>query len=83
MAKKVFHDTILYYKGTNHDVLENTTGSNDVSAGKFYKVKHWDPPPVGWLKWNNDASRIADKHATMISYVCRIMVVKFILLIGR
>lgn len=44
MANKVFHDTILYNKGTNLNVIERTAGSNVVSVGKFYKVKQWDLP---------------------------------------
>lgn len=31
----------------------------------------WQPPPVGWLKWNTDASRIDKKRSTTISYVSR------------
>lgn len=69
-AKKIFHKTILYDKGTNLNNLENTAGPEDINAGKIYKVKHWAPPPIGWL-WNTNASRIGAKCATMINYVCQ------------
>lgn len=50
-AEKIFHNTMLYNKGTNLNNLENVAGSKDNNAGKIYKVKHWDLPPIGWLKW--------------------------------
>lgn len=39
-AEKIFHNTMLYNKGTNLNNLENVAGSKDNNAGKIYKVKH-------------------------------------------
>lgn len=27
------------------------TGSNTVNVDKVYRFNHWDPPPIGRLKW--------------------------------
>lgn len=42
-----------------------------MNACKFYKVKHWDPPPVRWLKWNTDASKSGARRTSTISYALR------------
>lgn len=34
-------------------------------------LKHWDLPPVGWLKWKRDAFRIEARTSTTIGNVCR------------
>lgn len=58
VAKKLFHNTILYNKNANLNSLEDIARSKVMNASRFYKVKHWDPPPFRWLKWNNDASNL-------------------------
>lgn len=70
MPKKVDHDSDLYYKGTNLIDPTNFTGPNTTNAGKAFKFKYRDPPLVGCLKWNTDASKILITSATTISYVC-------------
>lgn len=50
---------------------EDISGSKVMDAGKIHKFKHWDPPPIGWLKWKTFASRIGTRHKLVTSYVCR------------
>lgn len=50
MAKKTFHNTILYNKSVNPNCLEDIAGSKVMDAGKIHMVKHSDPLLVGWLK---------------------------------
>lgn len=42
-----------------------------INVGKAFGVKHWDPPPIGWLKWITKASKISVANGITISYVCR------------
>lgn len=71
MAKIKFSDMILYNKSGNLDFIDEFVGSKVLDAGKIHKVKHWGPPPTGWLKWDTDASRIGAKRTSTISYVCK------------
>lgn len=64
-------DMILYNKSTNLNCLDDFAGSKVSNAGKIHKIKHLDPPSVGWLKWNTDASRIRAKCISTISYACK------------
>lgn len=45
MARKIFRDTVLYDKGTNLNASANIVGYNNISVGRVFKVKHWDPSP--------------------------------------
>lgn len=58
MANKIFSDTNLFNKSANLNCLDDFAGSKILNAGKNFKAKHWDPPPVGWLKRNTGASRM-------------------------
>lgn len=49
MESKVYHDTILYHKGTNIIDVANLVGPSMMSAGKIFKVKHWDLLLLGGL----------------------------------
>lgn len=40
MANKVYHDTVLYHKGTNIIDVANLVDPSMMSVGKVFKVKH-------------------------------------------
>lgn len=69
MANKVYHDTALYYKGTDLIDITKFTGSDMLSAGKAFKVKHWDPTSIGWLKGNMNASIISTMKGTTVGHI--------------
>lgn len=50
---------------------DDVVGSEVKNASHTYKVKHWKPPPVGWLKWNTEASRLEARHTRTINYVSK------------
>lgn len=62
---------VLYNKSVKLNCLEDIAGSKVTNEGKCHKVKNQDTPPIGWLKWNTDTSRIGPTHTSTVSYVCR------------
>lgn len=50
MAKKAFHNRILHNKSINLKCLEDIAGFKVTDTEKLHKVKHWDPPTVGWFQ---------------------------------
>lgn len=48
---------------------DNNVGKRSQDNHKRIKVNHWNPQPVGWLKWNIDASRIDARHLSTIGIV--------------
>lgn len=52
----------MYNKNSNFTCLDEFGGSNIVNAGKIRKTKIWNPPSVGLLKWNTDASMVGKKR---------------------
>lgn len=70
LAKNTFLNTLLYNKSINVDDLEVVIGSKVNDTDSIHSVKHWDLP-MGWLKWNTDASRLKATHSITISCVCR------------
>lgn len=59
----------MYNTSTRYNCLDEVVGSNVVNA--VHKIKHWVPPPIGWPKWNIDASKIGEKKSSTSSYVYR------------
>lgn len=51
LARRTFHNTTLYNKSINLNKLEDVACSKVKDASKIFKVKHWDLPLVGSLKW--------------------------------
>lgn len=41
------------------------------NADHKYEIKHWNPPPIGWVKCNTIASKLEAGHIIMISYACK------------
>lgn len=40
-------------------------------SGKIHNTRYWEPPYVGWVKWNKDALKIEAKRTSTIIYACR------------
>lgn len=45
--------------------------SNILNAGKIYNIKRLVPPPIGWIRYNTNASKSTTVQVMVISYVNR------------
>lgn len=51
--------------------IKNMAGFKVQDTCRTQRVKHWDSPRSGSLKWHIDASKLSARHNITISFVCR------------
>lgn len=72
---------VLQNKSSSLNNLEDIAAKRSQKEYRINKVKHRNPLPLNWLKWNTNASRIDTEYPSMNELVCRVSLEEFSILI--
>lgn len=62
---------MLYHNKTKIIPTTVSSGKHHYRISKKFVKPIWKPPLMEWLRWDTDASKIANKSSSSISLMCK------------